>query len=728
MTSIASTARAEEPLVRREALADRLLAAVPLAAAYVVLCLVYAWHALSHGSPWLFSDELEYTQLSRAIAETGHPALRGQPEEYVSLYTYLLAPVWWISDTQTAYTAAKYLGVFVMTSALFPAYGLARMLVPRWPALFAAVATAAVPMLAYSRLIVTEVLAYPFAALFFYVAAKALAGWSRYWIAATLVLLLLAEAVRIQLLVLWPTFAVAALVVLWLSPPVRRFRQSWGIVQWGAAAVGLVVLVRIGHGLAIRYSERYYLATTLPDRMHDFMVWAAGAFAIGVGVFPFVAALASLWRPRDVDLPAYRALAGLLVGGIISFGLYTVVKTVYVSTVFSWVVNERNLVYLSPLVFAATALLIHRPRGNPLAFVGAGALTGYLVVKAPFQLDHYPYYDAPGLAVLATFNRELHLDDPTIERMLVWVVAGSVILASAAVLARGRGLTAARSALGAVAVAVVAWNLTGLISFGNGMNDLGNRLLGAVPDPPNWIDNVTGGASTAYIGQAIADGNPIFLTEFWNRSIENVGSLDGTAPGPGEPITPVPYARDGSVLNDPGTEYLVTNSAGVEPFGELAYQTGDWRLYRIGGKLRLRQAVTGVYPDGWTGGQAGYSFFGTGEEGMLDVRVSREGWGGEDKAGRVTVRVGDLVPAPVDVIANPCRGGTCVDRNPRIGRLYGERTWVAHAGKAKLFRFRVRAPFRLEVVTDPTFSPYEFGGTDLRQLGVQVGIAFEASR
>lgn len=728
MTSIAAGTRANETLARRETLADRLVAAVPLAGAYLLLCVVYAWHALSHGSPWLFSDELEYAQLSRAIAETGEPALRGEPQGDVSLYTYLLAPVWWISDTQTAYTAAKYLGVFVMTSALFPAYGLARMLVPRWPALFAGVATAAVPMLAYSRLIVTEVLAYPFAALCFFVAAKALATWSRYWLAALLVLLLVAPAVRNQLLVLWPTVALAALVALWLSPPARRFRRDWGVLQWTAAAVGLAVLVRIAHQQAISYSERYYITTTLPDRMEEFMVWAAGAFAIGLGVFPFVVGLAALWRPRDGDLPAYRALAGLLVGGIVSFGLYTVVKTVYVSTVFANVVAERNLVYLAPLVFVATALFLHRPGGNPIAFVASGALAGYLVVEAPFQLDHYPYFDAPGLSVLAVFNRELWLDDPAIERMLLWIVAGSVILAAGAALARGRAVPVARVSLAVVAAAVVGWNLTGLVSFGNGVNDLGNRLLGAVPNPPNWIDRATAGKSTAYLGQAIADGNPIYLSEFWNQSIVHVGSLDGTAPGPGPTLTSVPYRRDGSVLNDPETEYLVTNSAGVEPFGALVERAGDWRLYRIGGKLRLRQAVAGVYPDGWTGGRAGYSFFGTGQEGVLDVVVSREGWGGEDKPGKVTIRVGDLVPAPLEVIQNPCSGGECVSRDPRIGRVYGESTWTAHARQKQLFQFRVRTPFRLEITTEPTFSPSEFGETDLRQLGVQAAVAFKPSR
>jgi hypothetical protein len=463
--------------------------------------------------------------------------------------------------------------------------------------------------------------------------------------------------------------------------------------------------------------------------MQEFAVWSFGAFLIGVSVFPVIVALGTLWRPRDVELPGYRALVGLIVGSTVCFGLYTVVKTVYLSTVFANVVTERNLAYLSPLVFAATALFLHRPAGNLLVFVAAGALAGYLVVNAPYQLDHYPYSDAPGLAVLAELNRDLHLDDPAIQRLLLFVVAGSVLLASAAVLARKRAAVPVHGTLAAVAVLVVGWNLTGLVSFGNGINDLANRLRGSVPDPPNWIDRATGGKPTLYLGQSIADPNPLFVTEFWNRSIEAVGTLDDQGVGPGPTLQIVPYTRDGRVVNDPGVDYVVTNSLGVEPYGRLVEQTGDWRLYRVTRPLRLRSEITGIYADAWTSGRATYTFFGKpGQKGTLDVLVSRAVWNGEDKPGKVRLRLGSPVPAPLETIMNPCAGGTCVDRTPRLGTVFGEREWVVHAGKERVFHFQVKTPFKLELTVDPTFSPTEFGGTDLRQLGVRTAFAFRPSR
>jgi hypothetical protein len=310
--------------------------------------------------------------------------------------------------------------------------------------------------------------------------------------------------------------------------------------------------------------------------------------------------------------------------------------------------------------------------------------------------------------------------------MLLGVVAGTVLLTVGATLARGRGLAAAKAALAVVALAVVAWNLTGVISFGNGINSLATRLRASIPDPPNWVDNVTGGKPTLYLGHSIADSNPVHLTEFWNRSIEAVGTLDDQALSPGPTLQIVPYARDGRVVNDPGVDFVVTNSLGVDPDGQLVYQTGDWRLYRVARPLRMRSELTGVYSDSWTGAKAAVSFFGEGEAGVLEVHMSREGWTGTDKPGRVTVRVGDLVPAPLDVIANPCnRNGMCVDRNPRIGKIYGEETWVAHARQRQVLRFEVRTPFRVVIETDPTFSPAEFGLGDVRTLGVQLAVAFQ---
>ena len=55
-----------------------------------------------------------------------------------SLYAYFLAPAWWLGASSPGYAAAKYLNAAVMTATLFPAYGLARLFVPRLASYLAA--------------------------------------------------------------------------------------------------------------------------------------------------------------------------------------------------------------------------------------------------------------------------------------------------------------------------------------------------------------------------------------------------------------------------------------------------------------------------------------------------------------------------------------------------------------------------------------------------------------
>src|SRR5581483_7353736 len=81
--------------VRERTLLDRLLAAVPVAGIVLLVLTFYGVEAWTRKTPWLFTDELEWTQISRAIASTGHAARRGEPVFFKSFYAYLIAPFWW---------------------------------------------------------------------------------------------------------------------------------------------------------------------------------------------------------------------------------------------------------------------------------------------------------------------------------------------------------------------------------------------------------------------------------------------------------------------------------------------------------------------------------------------------------------------------------------------------------------------------------------------------------
>ena len=97
----ARTAPAEQTLV------DRFLAAVPLLSIFLWLAIVFVIQAWAHKTPWLFGDELQLTQLSRSIADTGHAARRGAPYSFTTLWTYVLAPAWLIDNLHAAYATSS---------------------------------------------------------------------------------------------------------------------------------------------------------------------------------------------------------------------------------------------------------------------------------------------------------------------------------------------------------------------------------------------------------------------------------------------------------------------------------------------------------------------------------------------------------------------------------------------------------------------------------------------
>ena len=134
------------------------------------------------------------------------------------------------------------------------------------------------------------------------------------------------------------------------------------------------------------------MATTFfQDRMLKFGLWAGGALAIGLGVVPLVAGLASLVRPKgEVARPGVDALAIVTASSVICFGMYAAVKAAYLSTVFADLILERNLIFLVPLLFAGTALFFERGGGRWWAVVIAGCFALYLVRTTPYSLDAIP--------------------------------------------------------------------------------------------------------------------------------------------------------------------------------------------------------------------------------------------------------------------------------------------------------------------------------------------------
>jgi hypothetical protein len=726
VSTIATSRRVEEARLRpSRTAADRLLAAVPLASIYLWLCVVYGFEAWRHVTPWLFTDELETTQISRSIAATGHAARRGAPYSLHSLYPLLLAPVWLIHDVATAYSGVKYLDVFVMTSVLFPTYFLARLVVRRGWALFAAAGTAAIPSLAYSSWIVEETWAYPYAALCFFLIAKALLERRRGWIAAAIVASLVAPFVRGELVIIPIVVVFALAFAAWTSAwgNSRRATWTWGdYIGFFVLAAGLIILVS---GVASHHSLQWYSVTTYwKHRIFVLGDWAAGSLAIGLGVIPLVFGLAAL-IPAGGEEPqrALRMFRCVSAAGIIGFGLYTGMKAAYLSTVFATRVEERNLIYIAPLLFIGTALVLERRRANLVALGAAAAYGLYLVVGTPFQMGVQLYSDALGFSILQQANRYYQWTPVTAQWLLIGIlVVGVALLVMATI--RPRAGNVATGVAVAVAVGVLAWNVTGEISAASGTVSISRQLESTLRHPFTWVDHVAQGKPTLYLAQAVADPNPEWELEFWNRSIVTVDSLDATLGGPGPSGTPN-ITADGRVYwsidpNAPGRvyDYAVEDWPCVDFAGAVAavhfYNGGadtlkEWKLIRLAKPNRLRAECSGIYADGWSGpNDSTYFRFVASKRGWLRIRIARENW--------------PSTPVHVQLAAI-----TTKYREPALGRVFYDKKKIARRLKTEVIWVRTPATrFGARVVIVDKFVPRDVDPRlgDPRTLGAHVDYRF----
>jgi len=711
---------------------------LPLLAAYFAFSAYYVWQAWRRETPAIFTDELELTQISRAIAHTGHPARRGIPYHATSIYPYFTAPAWWLHGTKEAFDTIKYMGVLAMTAAIFPAYGIARtVLTQRW-AVAAAVGAVSAPALSYSPILVEEPLAYPASAVALWLILRATLRPSWRSIAIAFAASLVATGVRSQLVSIVAALALSLAIVGWQSERMRAWRASWSRWDWVGAITLLVGGAVVINAIASSRSPEWEITTRLyKDRLWTYGTWAAGGLAVGLGVLPVVGGLASLVRPRgekrDPERTAFTIVAA---AGLASFGWYAAVKGAYVSTALGSYIVERNLIYLDPLLFTGTALLIARRGTRWWWAVASGAFGVYLVAHLPYRsgLDNYPYYESHGLAVAAFANRIFHWPTDTIRdvAIAIAVVAIGAVLALRRVPARGR---VAAATVGALCGAMLVWNVTAETYAANGEYRFSRFLVSQFPRPFDQIDRATGGGSTVMVGQQFGSNwNGYNLIEFWNRSITKVWSVDPAshAPGPGPTLTPDLASRDGTMTPSPGTTYaLAINGVALQaPVVPTRPIVPGQTLYRLDGSpLRLAFSQTGVDSDGWmtapssdVPASSSYNRFDAATAGnaIAVVKVNRVGYAGHDVPAHVTIRLGTLVVGQ--------------DKQPALGRILQERHLTVHSCidpnrllcATGISMRNPGVPFRIEVTVTPTFVPHDFDPTspERRHLAVQVSYSF----
>lgn len=691
---------------------DRALSAYPLVVAYALLLFLYAWQTTRHPTPWLFTDELQWAGLSRGVAHHGVPQLRLERAHSSSLYTYLIAPAWWFGATGPSYAAAKYINAAVMAASLFPAYALARLVVPRVAATIVGVATAAIPALAYTALLIPESLAYFWSTLTLWLVMRAYIKRTRGAIVVAAIVTFIAPFVRSQLAVLALAAVITGIVMAVTSAEGQERIRAWSLFdRFAAAVLVLGALIWIG-ALANHHSYSWQIGAHFHHRMFTYGLWAIGAFTIGVGVLPAVGALTWLLDGRFRNV-AERALAGSLIGAIIGFGLYTAVKASYLSTTFATRVEERNLIYISPVVFAATACWLISGRSRLIPLVVSSGIVGWLLWSTPYHNYEKFYSDAPGLSILQWLNQQWYFTTTDARRLLFGVLIGTIVYAVLRELSarRERFLHAGIAVAAALGVLGIAWNLAGEIQAANASDQISRSFRGVLPTPPDWIDNATGRARTMFIGQSLAVSDAFWSLEFWNQSLGYIWSVDASAPGPGPVRTPNYLDTTGAVDPQVPVDWIVAGP-GVDPVGHLQETVGGLRLYRVPHPIRIAEAEGGVSTDAaWMGTASWYYRFtsaGT-KPGVATVQLSRAAACGSFPPSHLTIKLSSL---RIDA-----------DGQPVAKRLLATRhvTLRSDPCETKVVSIPAKAPYRIDVTAVGTFQPSQF---DQRELSAQVTYGF----
>jgi hypothetical protein len=691
---------------RQRTFADRLLAVFPALVAALLIFVFYAVEGWTRKTPWIFTDELEWTQISRSIAATGQAARRGDPLYFKSLYAYVIAPAWWIHSTAAAYSAVKYINAIVMPLAAIPTYLLARMLVTKRAAFAVAVGSVAVPAMAYVTSIVTDVLAYPYFALSSWLSVRAFRSGRGRDIAIAVVIALCGYFIRQRQFTTLPlTFAVGG-AALWLTGPRgKAVRRNWTRSDKIGAVVIAIGVAMLFNRVVLQHLQEWQVPSQYyKNRLVDYGLRAGESLAIGLGLLPVIGGLVSLRLPERRGDPTYRAYVAWTASAIGVLAVYTADKATSLSLNFATLWEERDLVYLSPLLLLGTAMVFQAKRLDWRWVAGAAAFVAVMVAFKPIQTT-FPYYDAPGSAIPAALWTYRH-----------WTTH-SMRIGLFAILALSLGLIVLRQRRWAgplTAVLLLGWMLSGEIAMTKGLDNGADQYRRNLPAQLNWVDSASGGQPVTYLGQAILDPFGEQLTEFWNRSIKHVMSLDGTAPGPGPTATPNLANTGGLLTNDPGTPYVLADQ-GVTLDAPVVARQGDMVLYHTGTRpWHLLQENQQVYSDAWCPTWCTFTYLKPGQKGTLYVDIGRKGYGGNAPAGQATLTVGTVK----------------LDRNatPRLKSVTTTIHHVVANGSFTTLAIPVKqTPVRV-VITIPSATTIPPSSTDPRHLGAQVGFRFKPAK
>ena len=500
--------------LRARVLGIQLTPAWALAGLVAISALARSLVALTRATPTYFPDEYLYSAMSRSIAETGRPLVRGSNAHLPSLLEpFMTAPAWLIHDTATAFMTAQLVSALAMSLAAIPVYALCRTLDLRYAvALGAAALTVCVPGMMYATTLIAEPFAYPLALAALAAGTVSLGRGGRRAQVAFVALAAAAAFARVQLLVIPLAYIAATLVVGVRSRSLRTVArgQVWVLVALTAPLVALPLVPRVlgiyGHAEAVGTAHTH-LGESLARNGFVFL-YACGWVIVPGAVIGLAAALV---RPRSQTELAFAALSGTFaVGVLLQASMWGETDKP----------QERYFIYALPLVATLFALTIDRgwpwKRGHALlaavmvVIAAAIPLSGY---AASTVKEHSP-------TLWGVASIEGHLGTAT----GALAVTGVVTVLSIASLGLPL-LTAQRAALVGLGAACA-----GCLALATMATSLDVRLSGIArsatfPESRTWVDDARVGDVTFL--RDVGSRGEAFSQLVWNRSIRRVLLLPG---------------------------------------------------------------------------------------------------------------------------------------------------------------------------------------------------------
>jgi hypothetical protein len=469
-----------------------------------------------------------------------------------------------------------------------------RTLVSRNWALVAAALTLALPGLAYSGLLMTEVLFYPVLVCAAWSLAAAIESPTLRRQLLFVALLAVAVLTRAQAVVLVAGF-VGAVGLEWLFA--RRIRLR--VYAPAATAIAALVLARVvavavtggstlgGYGGANR---NYPVGSAL-----RYVLYHAGDLALLAGFLPFCAVGvllvgATARGEGDPRLRAYLSVvAALAIVFVVQVGVFASQNVHHLA--------ERDLIALAPLLFLGFVVWLDRGGAGTVTRGAVAAVAVVLVLLIPLGSFLTPGSLVDGFSLIPLYN----LRTLTSSSVAYGALAAGVVAVAALFVLLPRRYVLVLPIV--VAIALVGGSVAASRQVVTESNAQRALYTGPVR---RWVDNVAS-APTYYLYDQQTPANTAWQTLFWNRSITRIldlppSLLSGPAPQQTVSISPTGLVRtlDGSLLRP---SYAVVSQAYALAGQALAYspQIADrsgWAVWEVAQPLRVVSVASGLDPNG----------------------------------------------------------------------------------------------------------------------------------